>query len=97
MTALWVNTILSAKRSGLICKVCGTLLGTKGKGVPRNCDTCLDVAAVEALEAARGAELEKLMAERQCPVCKKVLRSLAGRNQHMRMAHSSGDNERLLA
>lgn len=97
MTAARANLIIANKCSGLICKTCGSLIGTKGKGVPRNCDTCLEVIAVEKLEAAQGAEREKMLAERACPVCGAVLRSLQGRNQHMRVMHSQLENERLLA
>lgn len=97
MTVAWANQIIANKVSGLICKTCGTLIGTKGKGVPRNCDTCLEVIAIEKLEASQGAERARLLEERTCPVCQKVLRSLAGRNQHMRVAHSQLENERMLA
>lgn len=90
MTATWAEHIIARKLNG-------TLIGSKGKGVPRNCDTCLDTSAIEALEAARGAERDKMLADRTCPVCGAVLRSLQGRNQHMRMVHSASDNERLLA
>ena len=97
MTATWATQIIANKVSGLICKTCGTLIGSKGKGRPRNCDTCLDVAAVEKLEAAQGAERAKMLDERTCPICGAVLRSLQGRNQHMRVMHSQLENERLLA
>lgn len=97
MTATWAEHIIARKLNGTLCKQCGTLIGSKGKGVPRNCDTCLDTSAIEALEAARGAERDKMLADRTCPVCGAVLRSLKGRDQHVRMMHSQLENERLLA
>lgn len=82
------ETISAAKASGLSCRDCGTLMGEGGKGKPRRCDACRELNALERLEKSAGAERAKLLADRSCPHCGKVLRSLQGREQHVRMVHA---------
>ncbi len=82
------DLIENNKAAGVLCKSCGTFIGTAGKGKPRDCDPCLAITAEIELREAEGEALKKMLAERECPHCGKVLRSKAGRDQHVRMVHS---------
>lgn len=83
--------IIANKASGLICKTCGTLVGTPGKGKPRNCPCCVDLGTTERaaseLLAADAESRAVILAARTCPVCGKVLRTSAGRNTHITAVH----------
>lgn len=82
-----LEVIAAAKATGLSCRDCGTLFGANGKGKPRRCDACRELNALERLEKSAGAERDRLLLERSCPHCGKVLRSSQGRAQHIRMVH----------
>lgn len=97
MTAAWASHIIAQKLNGLLCKECGVLMGSAGRGVPRTCDACLAGIAEERIVNAAEAERVKLEADRTCTICGAKLRNARGLQQHMRVVHSWTENQRLLS
>lgn len=93
MSDTYVSLILANKASGLLCKTCGSLVGTPGKGKPRNCPCCVDLNTTERAEAqllAADAESRAvILAGRTCPICQKLLRTQQGRDAHVRAVHGT--------
>jgi hypothetical protein len=91
MNATYASLIIANKASGLLCKTCGIIVGTKGNGKPRNCHVCTDLntseRAANELLAADAESRAVILAGRTCPICQKVLRTTVGRDQHIRMVH----------
>lgn len=86
--------IIANKASGLLCKTCGGLIGTAGKGKPRNCPCCVDLDTTDrAAHELLAADVESravILAGRTCPICQKVLRTQQGRDAHIRAVHGGG-------
>ena len=91
MTASYAAIIISNKASGLLCKTCGSLIGTPGKGKPRNCPCCVDLntsdRAASQLAMADAETRDIILKSRTCPICQKVLRTEQGRNAHINSVH----------
>lgn len=91
MSTAYIATILAAKACGLSCRTCGILMGTPGKGKPRQCSVCVDLDTTERaaseLLAADAESRAIILAGRTCPICQKVLRTQQGRDAHIRAVH----------
>lgn len=93
MSTAYITLILANKASGLLCKTCGSIVGTAGKGKPRNCPCCVDLRttdrAAAELVAADAESRAIILAGRTCPICQKVLRTTQGRDAHIRHVHGA--------